>query len=114
MNEAENLMKGLHDQTLTIDAVADTFVAKYPELAYELSKIIDRWFNKSNMDKKNVCIELVCEILKKSVELHCKDQFLKGLAQRLKYFLQDLSRYFFHDIQELRLLRSGSQRGPQY
>jgi hypothetical protein len=95
MNEAENLMKGLHDQTLTIDAIADTFVTKYPELAYELSKVIDRWFNKSNMDKKNVCIELVCEILKKSVEFHCKDQFLKGLAQRLKYFLQDLSRYLF-------------------
>ena len=30
MNEAENLMKSLNDQNLTIDTVADTFVTKFP------------------------------------------------------------------------------------
>lgn len=30
MNEAENLMRNLHDHNITIEAVADTFVLNFP------------------------------------------------------------------------------------
>ena len=67
MNEAENLIRSLINQNHTIDSVAEAFVAKFPEMVYELSKVIDRWFNMSTADKKNTCIELICQILKKSL-----------------------------------------------